>query len=102
MNFHRLRCDAEGARPGRAPRGRDHHHPLVEMPQNLAFTFAGPVHPQAVAMKIPGHRTASVFTRYNIVSSDDMRDAMQRIEEYRGSLESDQKVAPFPSNKSHR
>jgi len=57
--------------------------------------------PQAVAMKITGHRTASVFTRYNIVSGDDMRDAMQRTQNYREELTEDvpQKVVSFPSEK---
>ena len=52
-------------------------------------------------MKITGHRTASVFTRYNIVSGDDMRDAMQRTQNYREELTEDvpQKVVSFPSEK---
>ena len=35
---------------------------------------------QAVAMKISGHRDASVFQRYNIVDANQTADAMQRVQ----------------------
>jgi len=31
-------------------------------------------------MKISSHKTRSVFERYNIVSTDDIRDGMRRVE----------------------
>lgn len=42
--------------------------------------------PQSVAMAISGHRTASVFRRYDITSEQDLRDAVKKVMAYVESL----------------
>ena len=53
--------------------------------------------PQSVAMTISGHRTVSVFLRYNITSGDDMRAAIRSTEDYRARMPVKSNVAAFHS-----
>ena len=38
--------------------------------------------PETVAMSITGHRTRSMFDRYNITSGDDQRAALRQVQQH--------------------
>lgn len=58
--------------------------------------------PQSVAMAITGHRTLSMFTRYNITSAEDMREAIRRTEEFRAAQPIARNLVPFRSEEPSR
>jgi len=56
--------------------------------------------PRAVAMKLVGHKTESIYSRYAIVARQDLVDGLKRLADYRATLDKTpaaQKVVPITS-----
>ena len=47
---------------------------------------------QTVAMEISGHKTHSVYRRYNITSDDDVREAVLKTQRYIATQRSERRV----------
>ena len=54
--------------------------------------------PERVAMMVSGHKTRSVFDRYDIVSDDDLREAARKSWEHAQNQEAAAKVVALGSN----
>ncbi len=46
-------------------------------------------------MSITGHKTRAVFDRYNITSTRDQRDALEKMQLRNSSLAKQQRLTPF-------
>lgn len=66
-------CTAAGC-PGRIPH---------DLRRTAVRNSCGPAF-RSVAMQMTGHKTRSVFERYNIVSESDFADAVRRLDERHG------------------
>jgi hypothetical protein len=53
--------------------------------------------PESIAMQLTGHKTRSVFERYNIVSSGDLADAARRLDVASGTIEGQSTDQPASS-----
>jgi hypothetical protein len=68
---------------------RSSHNWMNLLPRIFATCLVRPVIPENVGMLISGHRTNSVYRRYNIIDMEVIKEATAKIEEHQGALKPD-------------
>jgi len=53
--------------------------------------------PETAAMRITGHKTRAMLDRYNVTSTDDMKDAILKTAASRAAKPAHRNILPFPS-----
>ena len=76
-------CEAAGLKYGRKVEGGKTFH---DTRRSAATNMSRAGVPREVAKKVTGHKTDIMYTRYRIVEDSDIREGLQRTEEYLKSL----------------